>query len=418
VTAARRARATDTGLDPRDDTNRRTALWAWALYDLANTTFSLNVVSRYLPLLIIEDLGGRDLDVSLAYSGSMILVALTAPLLGALSDFSGRRVPFLAVATLAAVTATALMGLGSPAAVVLLFFAVANFFYQVALVFYDALLANVSDEATRGRASGLGIGLGYVGSIFSLYSVAPVAEHYGKAAAFPTTAAIFLAFALPCLMMVPDVGRGALWRRGLAADTIAQVRRTFRRLPSIPGLGRFLAAHFLYTDAVNTVILFMAVYITKVGGFTSPEVTRLLALSTVFAILGAFGQGPLIDRFGAKRALYVALALWAIGFGLALVAPGKGALWFVGPVTGTALGALWAADRVLMLRLSPPEALGEFYGVYGMVGRFAAITGPLVWGGIVYAFEDAGALAYRAAIGALLVMLLAGAWVLRRVPDC
>jgi len=137
----------------------------------------------------------------------------------------------------------------------------------------------------------------------------------------------------------------------------------------------------------------------------------------VFAILGAFGQGPLIDRFGAKRALYVALALWAIGLALALVAPGKGALWFVGPVTGTALGALWAADRVLMLRLSPPEALGEFYGVYGMVGRFAAITGPLLWGGIVYAFEDAGALAYRTAIGALLIMLLAGAGVLRRVPD-
>ena len=418
MTDARRVRDADRGLDPRDVTNRRLALWAWALYDLANTTFSLNVVSRYLPLLIVEDLGGRDLDVSLAYSGSMILVALTAPLVGALSDFSGRRVPFLAVATLASVTATALMGVGKPAVLVLLLFAIANFFYQVALVFYDALLANVSDAATRGRASGLGIGLGYVGSIFSLYSVAPIAEHYGKAAAFPATAAIFLAFALPCLMMVPDVGRGALWRRGLAADTIARVGHTLRTLRTIPGLGRFLTAHFLYTDAVNTVILFMAVYVTKVGGFTSREVTRLLAFSTVFAILGAFGQGPLIDRLGAKRALYVALALWAVGLGLALVAPGKDALWFVGPVTGTALGALWAADRVLMLRLSPPGALGELYGIYGMVGRFAAITGPLVWGGIVYAFEDTGALAHRAAIGALLVMLLAGSWVLRRVPDC
>jgi UMF1 family MFS transporter len=69
-----------------------------------------------------------------------------------------------------------------------------------------------------------------------------------------------------------------------------------------------------------------------------------------------------------------------------------------------------------MFRLSPPESLGEFYGIYGMVGRFAAITGPLVWGGVVYALEDAGTIAYRAAISALLVMLLAGAWVLRRIP--
>ncbi len=69
-----------------------------------------------------------------------------------------------------------------------------------------------------------------------------------------------------------------------------------------------------------------------------------------------------------------------------------------------------------MFRLSPPEALGEFYGIYGMVGRFSAITGPLVWGAVVYVLEDTGAFAYRAAIGTLLVMLLAGAWVLRRVP--
>ena len=79
--------------------NPRVALWAWALYDLANTTFSLNVVSRYLPLVIVEDLGGRDLDVSVAYSGAMVLVALAAPLLGALSDFSGRRIPYLTATT-------------------------------------------------------------------------------------------------------------------------------------------------------------------------------------------------------------------------------------------------------------------------------------------------------------------------------
>jgi UMF1 family MFS transporter len=390
---------------------------AWALYDLANTTFSLNVVSRYLPLLVVEDLGGRDLDVSLAYSAAMVVVALTAPLLGALSDHSGRRLPFLAVATSCCILATALMGFGEPAALVLPLFAVATYFYQAALVFYDALLANVSDETTRGRASALGVGLGYGGTIISLYSVAPIADRFGKAAAFPATAALFFVFALPCFLLVPDHGTGALWRRGLAAETFARVGVTVRKLRALPGLARFLVAHFLYTDAVNTVVLFMALYVTKVGGFTSPEVTRLLALSTVFAIVGAFGAGPLIDRLGAKHALYAALGLWVVGLALALSAPGKSALWLVGPVTGTALGALWASDRVVMFRLSPAAALGEFYGIYGMVGRFAAITGPLVWGTVVYALEDTGPLAYRAAIGALLVMLLAGASVLRRVPQ-
>lgn len=394
----------------------RRALYAWALYDLANTTFSLNVVSRYLPLIVVQDLGGRDLDVSLAYSGSMLLVALAAPIAGAMSDVAGRRVPFLASATVVSVMATALMGGATRIATLLALFMVANFAYQVALVFYDALLADVSDEATRGRASGLGIGLGYGGAILSLYSVAPIAERYGKAAAFPATAVLFSAFALPCLLMVPERGRGRIGR-GLTGESFRRVRRTLGRLREYPHLTRFLCAHFLYTDAVNTVILFMAVYATVVAGFTSAEVTRLLALSTVFAIAGAFGQGALIDRVGAKPALFVALWLWAIALTLACAATGKAALWMVGPLVGTALGALWAADRVLMLRLSPAEELGEFYGLYGMVGRFSAITGPLLWGGTVYALEGTGALAYRAAIGSLLAVLLFGMIVLRRVPE-
>ncbi len=394
----------------------RRALYAWALYDLANTTFSLNVVSRYLPLIVVQDLGGRDLDVSLAYSASMLLVAFSSPLLGAVSDLAGRRVPYLAVATAGAVGATALMGGGVRASVLLGLFALANYCYQAALVFYDALLANVSDETTRGRASGLGIGLGYVGAIVSLYTVAPIADRFGKAAAFPATALLFLVFALPCLLFVPEE-RGAFWPSAGVGRAFARVRATFARLPQHPDLARFLIAHFLFTDAVNTVILFMAVYVTMVGGFSSAEVTNLLALSTLFAIAGALGQGRLIDRIGSKRALQVALALWAVGLGCALVAT-RTALWLVGPITGTALGALWTADRVLMFRLSPPDALGELYGVYGMVGRFSAITGPLIWGAIVYLLEGrSGALAYRAAIGSLLAMLLAGAAVLTGVRE-
>ncbi len=394
----------------------RRALYAWALYDLANTTFSLNVVSRYLPLIVVQDLGGRDLDVSIAYSASMLLVAFSSPLLGALSDLSRRRVPYLVVTTTGAVVATALMGFRAGAPTLLILFAVANYCYQAALVFYDALLANVSDESTRGRASGLGIAFGYGGAILSLYSVAPIAERFGKAAAFPATAVFFFVFALPCLVLVPEDGHGPMWRRGAARRAFGRVRATLAWLPRHPPLARFLIAHFLYTDAVNTVILFMAVYVTMVGGFTSAEVTRLLALSTLFAIGGAFAQGRVVDRIGSKRALQLALALWALGLGLALVAA-KAALWLVGPITGSALGATWAADRVLMLRLSPPQALGELYGIYGMVGRFSAITGPLIWGAIVYLLEGTGALAYRAAIASLLLMLLAGAAVLARVEE-
>ena len=133
------------------------------------------------------------------------------------------------------------MGVGKPLGLVLALFALATFFYQSALVFYDALLANVSDEATRGRASALGVGLGYGGTIISLYSVAPIAEHYGKAAAFPGDGG-----ALPRLRAAVSL-HGARRRDGPALaprprrrDRHAGRARLSGGCGSIPGLGRFL----------------------------------------------------------------------------------------------------------------------------------------------------------------------------------
>jgi len=386
------------------------ALAAWALYDLANTTFSLNVVSRYLPLLVIQDLGGHDLEVSVAYSCSMVVVAISSPLLGALSDQAGRRMPFLATLTAGAVLLTAMMGLPRGKLALLLLFGGANFCYQAALVFYDALLPVVSSERDRGAASGLGVALGYVGAVGSLYLVALFAERWGRQAAFLPTAVLFLVFAAPCFIFVRESkgseGRGG--DRGALRRAWRQLKETVRDLSSYPGMVRFLLARFLYTDAINTVILFMSVFAVAVGGLNSREVTRLLALSTVFAVLGAVGQGFLVDRLGPKRPLLCALGLWLVTFIVASTGSGKLLIWVVGPLAGIGLGATWTADRVLMLRLSPERLLGQFYGFYGMVGRFAAVVGPLVWGGLVYGFGQWGSGAYRIAVLGLLVMAATG----------
>ncbi len=390
----------------------RLSLFSWALYDLANTTFSLNVVSRYLPLLVVHDLGGRDIEVSVAYSSSMVIVALGSPFLGAWSDQRGKRVPFLGVFTAATILLTALMGAVHGKLSILLLFASANFFYQGALVFYDALLPAIATEEERGWASGLGVALGYVGAIGSLYLVAPFAERGGGQAAFLPTAALFLLFAAPCFVFVREgreaVGRTGHGRAGWMLAGVREVQDTLKRLRDYPRATRFLLSRFLYTDAINTVILFMGVFAVALGGFESREVTALFALSTVCAVVGALAQGFLVDRFGAGRPLIGALLLWlatlllAAGFGGPLV------MWVVGPMAGVGLGATWTADRVMLLELAPAERLGQFYGFYGMVGRFAAVVGPLVWGGLVWAFEDRGPVAYRVAAGALVLMVAGG----------
>ncbi|MFQ6672830.1 MAG: MFS transporter, partial [Candidatus Tectimicrobiota bacterium] len=148
---------------------------AWCLYDFANTIFSMNVVSLYFPLWVTADLGGGDLWVSLANSGSMAFVALSLPLLGVQADHGRRRRLFLVAFTAASCAATAVIGLGGrvSVAVAVAAFMVANYAYQGGLVFYNALLPAVAEPGQVGRISGYGVALGYVGAIGGMLVVLP-----------------------------------------------------------------------------------------------------------------------------------------------------------------------------------------------------------------------------------------------------
>ncbi|MGH8959053.1 MAG: MFS transporter, partial [Acidimicrobiia bacterium] len=158
-----------------------------------------------------------------------------------------------------------------------------------------------------------------------------------------------------------------------------------------PGLTRFLVGRFLYTDAINTLIGgFLALFVISELGLSPDEVNTLLAIAIVAAIGGGLLGGTAANRLGARRSLRTTLLVWttAILLGsLAAVFDVSSLIWIVGVMGGLALGATWASDRVLMYELSPPERLGEFYGLYATVGRFATIIGPLVWALIVDVFR-------------------------------
>ena len=140
---------------------------SWVLYDLANTMFSMNIVSLFFSLWIVNDMGGKDSDYGLANSFSMFVVFLVAPFLGALSDQTPRRMPFLIATTLVCCLATFLLGI-TGVFIALLIFIVANVFYQSGLIFYDALLPEVSTPENRGRVGGIGVGVGYMGSFIGV----------------------------------------------------------------------------------------------------------------------------------------------------------------------------------------------------------------------------------------------------------
>jgi len=399
---------------------------AWSLYDFANTIFSFAVVSGAIGLYLIQpdQFGERDGNalLSIAIIISVGLNALISPVLGAISDRGGRRMPYLLVATALCIGATFFIA-DVPPLLGLALFILANFAYQAALIYYDATLKTVSYPASRGTLSGIGTAIGYcgtvvVGLLIFLLDV-PVADRFRLAAV------LFLVFAIPIFLVVreptPAVRERMSGRELLGA--FGQLRESIAHARAVPGLGRFLVGRFFYSDAVNTVIVVMSVVTVATLGVSPATANIILLLLTVVAIAMSFVWGWLCDRWGPKRTLIAVLISWAAGLVLGGVALGFGEAGLVpflvaGAILGSGLGGVTVADRVLMVRLSPPERIGEFFGLYGLVGKGSQVIGQLLYGGIIFLLLGTlGNGAYQVAVLSLLVTMLIGLWLVWPVRD-
>ncbi len=411
---------------PRDPNLRRVAQGAWTLYDFANTMFSFAVVSGAIGLYLIKDtqFGERDgnLVLSLAIVISVGINAAVSPVLGAFSDRGGRRMPFLLGFTALCIGATLFIADVPPVIGVALFI-VANFAYQAALIYYDATLKTVSTPQSRGRLSGIGTGIGYCGTVFIGLVIflldIPVEDR------FRLTSILFLVFAIPIFWFVRERRRPDEQpvTRADVADSFGQLRRSIAHAREVPGLWRFLFGRFFYSDAVNTVIVVMSVVVVKTMGLSEATANVILLLLTLVAIVMSFVWGWLVDRQGPKRTLVWVLVSWAIGLVLGGIAIGFGQAGLVpflvaGAILGSGLGGVQVADRVLMVRLSPPDKIGEFFGIYGLVGKGSQVVGQLLYGALILLLLDRlGNGAYQVAVLSLLVTMLIGLWLVWPVSD-
>jgi UMF1 family MFS transporter len=398
---------------------------AWSLYDFANTIFSFAVVSGAIGLWLVANdrFGERDGNfvLSVAVVVSVGLNALVSPILGALSDRGGRRLPFLLFFTLLCVVPTIFIG-SSPAVVGVLLFIVANFAYQAALIYYDATLKAVSRPETRGRLSGIGVAVGYLGTIFAgLFLLALGVAVKDR---FLVAGVLFALFAIPIFVFVRESGPIGRVTRADVIGSLAQLKTSVGHARQVPGLLRFLVARFFYSDAVNTIIVVMSVVTTRAKGLSDSQALIVLLSLTVAAILASFGWGFLVDRLGPRRTLMIVLTSWAVGlvlgaFSLSISGPVGLALFLVaGAILGSGLGGVQVADRVLMVRLAPPERVGEFFGLYGLVGKGSQVIGQLLYGiTLLLFFDTLGVGAYQLAVLTLLGTMLLGAWILRPVSD-
>ena len=371
------------------------AVVSWVLYDLANTIFSMGVVSVYFSTWVRDQVGALRADYvyGVITAISMGLIFIASPVLGAMTDRARRRMPFLVVSTLICVGFTALLARGGFFFTAVCF-TIANVAYQAGLQFYDAMLPDVSHEGNRGKISGIGVGVGYLGSYIAVgLGMDAVFGSQDKPFLFAMIALFFLLFALPCFLFVKERGNPhprQVFSLAMVRESTSETLRTIRSGTEYPGLVRFLVGRVFYTDPINTVISIMMLYTINVAehtgltheqGESTGKIVMMTAIS--FAVIGGFVWGWIVDRVGPKRTLNYVLYLWVGVFLLAsaigLLGLPLATLYVVACSAGVALGGVWAADRPYMLRLTPPSRIGEFYGLYGMVGRFSAITGPLIW---------------------------------------
>jgi UMF1 family MFS transporter len=177
-------------------------------------------------------------------------------------------------------------------------------------------------------------------------------------------------------------------------------------------------ARFFYSDPVNTAIVVMSAFAVNAIGFTEGQALQVLLVLTVVAVIASFGWGFLSDRWGPRRTLFAVLATWAVGLAILTLFLSTIPFLVAGALLGAGLGGVGVVDRLMLLRLAPPERIGEMFGLYGLVGKFSAVVGPIVYGAIVASLLgslDRGA--YQVAIASLFILLLLGIAILRGVPE-
>ncbi len=413
------------------------AVTGWVLYDLANTIFAMGVTTLLFPLYVRGIVGADKVDgvFSKITAISMGTIFILSPLLGAMTDRAPRRMPFLLVSTLICILLTMTLGTIS-LAISATCYILANIAYQAGTQFYDALLPEVSNESNRGKIGGIGVGIGYLGSYIAVAvtSIEALNNPTNYPLQFTIIAVLFLLFSIPCLLFVKERGNPKPKPLGLrmAIESLHQTWNTLKDSKRYPGLGRFLIGRVFYTDPINTVMIVMVLFTMNVAmgsGLTEEAADgkskAVMAFAITFAIAGGFFWGRMADKLGPKRTLNIVLSFWmanfVLGFCIGVFALPLPFLYVLAASAGFSLGGVWSADRPYMLRLTPPDRIGEFYGLYGMVGRFSAITGPMVWAAsTTFLINKMGYTALKSqgiSMLFLLAMMTVGYLILQKVDD-
>jgi len=411
---------------------------SWCMYDWANSAFATTVMAGFFPLFFKEywsagvSTNESTALLGLANSLAAVLIAVLAPVLGAIADQGSLKKRFLIFFAYLGVLMTASLFLVQQGQWMLaaLVYALGNIGYSGANVLYDSLLTNVASEENVDYVSSKGYALGYLGGglLFTLNVVMYLKPGlFGLAdgatavrVSFVTVALWWGLFTIPLIKWVPELKRTLPSGQKLVAAGFRQFGNTFRKIRHLKVLFLFLLAYWLYIDGVDTIIRMAVDYGMSIGFEASSLIVALLIVQFV-GFPAALAFGWLGKRWDVKKAIYLAIGVYLGVTIFATTITRQVEFYILAIMIALVQGGIQALSRSYYSRLIPKNQSGEFYGFYNMLGKFAAIIGPVLIGVAgLFAREVLGLseiLSSRVSIASVSVLFIAGGLLLTRVDE-
>lgn len=365
-------------------------IFGWVMYDFANSSFTTIIVtviySVYFKDVVVNagELGtalwGRSVSIS------MLMVALLGPIFGAVADFSRAKKRFLFYTTYLTIIFTALLYFVKAGDITkgMIFFIIANFGFNSALVFYNALLPEIAARKDLGKVSGWGWGVGYLGGLTSLLLVLPLVHNKLIRLTFPAVALFFLIFSLFTFFLLKEFRRPSR-RTNYFRTAFNRIRTSGRNIKKFNELVKFFISYLIYNDGIVIVISFASIYGATRFDMSPKQLITYFIFAQLTSVLGAFVFGYVLDKIGAKKTISITILIWICVILGAFFSQTIKHYYLVGMLAGIAIGSSQSSSRTMLALLTPDTKMAEFFGFYSFTGKMASIAGPLLYGEIARA---------------------------------
>lgn len=408
-------------------------MWSWAMFDWANSAFFVIiqtfVFAAYFQRSIAADAISGTEQWGNMVSAAGLLIAFTAPILGAIADRSGRRKPWIAAFSLMSIVASFLLWYAEPSTEFLIYALVVTFIATVgaeyAFIFYNAMLPDLVPPSYMGRWSGWSWAMGFAGGIVCLLGALYLFIESGGSwlglntetlehirATFVFTAVWYLVFSIPMFLRTPDVPNNNLPVGQAIREGILQLKNSIKEARNYANIYRFLLARMIYNDAVILIYAFGGIYAAGTFGMDESQIIIFGIGLNVTAALGAVGFSWMDDRSGSKKTILASLIGLIIPVTAILFVEDIFWFWIWGLMLGVFFGPVQAASRTLMGRLAPEDKRTEMFGLFAFSGKATAFIGPKLLGWVTVLFAS-----QRIGMSVVLVLLALGFLLMLRVQE-